>query len=398
MTTHPKQCTICLEHLSGDVLSTDALLHLVMREEERRRRCLENDRRSNGNVTLMSPASLPHPMTPPPCLSGIGSSMSSASSDEYDGADEEDQEQSNGNKGGECAPSDSHVPPLPPLNEGRTTGYRAVGVGPKCREQHFLCTPCVVDFLLDATNKSCPLCREPLDAAVQMCHAWVVERERADYMCAQQDKVRETTEQLMETLRDQYVDDVERAALSALQHVRYRLFPESEQNKYAVEVQRHTEHVEWRYKSDQSNVYRHCHVPIDRKQYDHPLHDEHGFAQVPPPTDPISVTLTHRDWHRLCLDLFGIRLAHVSPPVRQCVAGRKRKRRLCSDRADSEYTAPSGDDGLERQAYNEVMEAAHRFGDRCDELIEQMRYNTRSPCRNEMLCIMRRQERPIVTQ
>ena len=273
--------------------------------------------------------------------------------------------------------------------------YRAVGSRPECQKSHLLCDACTLEFALNPTNTVCPICRAPLEHAVQLCHDWLIERERAEYMQNQTSIVRDLTDLFVDRMRSVYVEDIERATESALDRVLYKLRPETSRGFYRIDVQMlgaNNDSIEWQYRSNSGRVERHCQIPVDRS------------GRCLSENESVSVTLNSHDWRHLCRDLFGIDVEPIASSLSQM---RKRKR-CCSGstkttiddrrdlRASVEPTAvhydaecPTPMSPLNR-AENHIYYAQERFNSACEAFEEDVRYNTRAPRREEMIMLMRR--------
>lgn len=77
-------------------------------------------------------------------------------------------------------------------------GYSFVGSGLACREKHLLCGECVLEFAADPTNLSCPCCRSPLAPLFTLLHLLQVEKARANFMCSQQQAIRNLVDEFVE--------------------------------------------------------------------------------------------------------------------------------------------------------------------------------------------------------
>lgn len=277
--------------------------------------------------------------------------------------------------------------------------YRAVGSRPECQTSHLLCDACALEFALNPTNTVCPICRAPLEHAVQLCHDWLIERERAAYMQSQTHIVRDLTDLFVDRMRNAYAEDIERATDCALDRIRYRLRPETTRGSYHIDVQMlgaNKDSIEWQYRSDSGRVERHCQIPVDRSA--HRLSESEN-------DDKISVTLNSHDWRHLCRDLFGIGVEPIASSLSQI---RKRKRDCLLSTTTStggrgnrhtsvettalecETECPSRSMSPLNWAENNIYNAQERFNSTCEAFEEDVRYNTRAPRRDEMVMLMRR--------
>ena len=333
--------------------------------------------------------------------------------------------------------------------ETETGDYRAVGSKDECRKSHLLCGACVLDFALNPTNTVCPICRCPLEHAVQLCHDWLVERERAAYMRSQTRTLRELGESFVTQIRRVYVEHIERATDTALQRSYYRLWPETNRGTYSVGIRVigvHTDTIEWCYKQNDSRLERRCQVPIDFR-----------VGHCSETTNRPSVTLSSNDWQHLCHDLFGIQIEPIAFSLSKIG---ERKRKLCFTNIDRETTYISrsrrrrrisgtpdnvenntvdvtnsvaddltttldvtdtnGNDNNNNNTSNndnnnnngcrngygseerqkshfslseeesDILAAQERFNSICEDFEDDMRYNTRAPRRDEIVMLMRR--------
>lgn len=133
-------CAVCLEPLTNHSLSTDEIVAMMLEREQ-------NPLKESGRLLLL----------------------------QDDQRKEEEEEEND----------------LP-------RGYSFVGNEAACREKHLLCAECVLEFAFDPTNLSCPCCRSPLAPLFTLLHAMQIEKARANFMCSQQQAIRDLVDEFVE--------------------------------------------------------------------------------------------------------------------------------------------------------------------------------------------------------